>query len=190
MSRESAGGAIAVVAPLGGAQLRATLPDAGLSGIFVQQSTNGASSLWRAPDDSALVFYRGILSATYSLGFDLYSADVSDTAALIARRQSGNATRVHRYLDGENQVVTRAFRCSVLVGEKSSGRYQVTEECRGADTSFVNTYDVVGAGTILGSLQWVGPEVGFLRLTQLSKSRSNRRDLVAITNQRAAELGR
>jgi len=182
MSRPNSAPPIALFAPLEGAQIRAQLSDTGLSGIFVQQSTNDNKSMWRAPDDSALVFYRGILSATYSLGFDLYSADVTETATLIARHQSGSATRVHRYLDGENQVVTRAFRCNVSVGKKSSGRYQVTEACRGADVAFVNTYNVFGAGKILSSHQWVGPDVGFLRLTPLSESRSNRSDVIVIAN--------
>ena len=180
--RPSSAPPIALFSPLEGAQLRAELSDTGLSGIFIQQSTNDGASMWRAPDDSALVFYRGILSATYSLGFDLYSADVTETAALIVRQQSGTATRVHRYLDGENQVVTRAFRCNVSVGKKRSGRYQVTEACRGTDVAFVNTYNVFGAGKILSSLQWVGPEVGFLRLTPLSNSRSNSNDVIVIAN--------
>jgi len=182
LSREEGRVAIALDDPFGGARLRAALPDAGLSGVFFQQANNGTSSVWRAPDESGLVLYRGILSATYSLGFDLYSADVSDTAELIARRQSGTSTRVHRYLDGENQIVVRAFRCSVLVGAVSSGRYEMREECRGASADFVNSYEVTGSGEIVASQQWVGPEVGYMQIIQLSDGRPVRSGIIAISN--------
>ena len=148
-------------------RLHAVLIARGRSGTFFRNARNGDHVTWRAADDSAIVMRDGLLTATFGLGFDLLSADVSDTLFLIAQRQNGMATRIHRYLDGENQVVARAFRCDVAWEEGLGAVWRVREDCRGANITFENHYDLATDGRIVSSMQWVGPDIGAVRLSSL-----------------------
>ena len=163
-------------------RLRAELVGLGRSGTFFETVKTGQHTTWRALDGSALVTQNGLLTATFGLGFDLISADVSDTWSRLRDTRSGETTRIHRYLDGENQVVTRAFRCEVSFSQRSSQTNLATEVCRGSDVSFANTYDILRDGKILTSLQWIGPELGFLRLGPLAQTRSINDSVIVIAN--------
>lgn len=163
-------------------RLRAELVALGRSGTFFETVKTGEHTTWRGLDGSALVTQNGLVTATFGLGFDLISADVSDTWSRLRRTRPGEATRIHRYLDGENQVVTRAFRCEVSFSKQGSQTYLATEACRGSDVSFVNTYDILRDGAILTSLQWIGPELGFLRLGPLAQTRSINDGIIVIAN--------
>ena len=111
--------------------------------------------------------------ATNALGHDLYSADVSDVVGVLAAGGNGAATRVHRYLDGETELETRAFECELNAGPArevpaiEGPVRQVTERCRGFGTSFTNDYLLSGrGGEIVRSTQWVGETVGYVRFAQ------------------------
>ncbi len=147
--------------------IRAELVAQGRAGVFFRTAGNGDYISWRAPDGSGLVTLHGLLSATFGLGFDLISADVSDIAARLRDGASGDATRVHRYLDGENQILARAFMCEVTIASAPAGRRRVSETCVGADRTFENSYVLDGQGRIVTSSQWVGPEIGHIRLSRL-----------------------
>ncbi len=148
-------------------RIRGELIASGQSGPFYRNARNGDHVTWRAPDGSALVTRDGALTATFGLGYDLLSADVSDTLGLIRSRRAGSATRVHRYLDGENQVITRAFLCEVEFPGGAGDFRRVRETCNGADITFENSYVLAADGRIVTSRQWVGPRIGVIRLSPL-----------------------
>ena len=146
-------------------RIRAELIALGRSGTFTKVVETRGATTWRAGDGSALVTRGGMVVSTYGLGFDLVSADVSDTLSLVGARRSGDAVRVHQYLDGENQVETRAFQCTVVLRQSDASSSRMTEDCRGADVLFENSFTIGKDGAVTSSRQWLGPDVGYLRLT-------------------------
>ena len=151
-------------------RIRAELIDMGSSGVFFEVARREGVVTWRAPDESAIITEDGLLKSTFGLGFDLVSADVADISPLILNGENGTGIRVHRYLDGENQIVPRAFRCEIRTSETAAGRSRLIETCFGADLSFENDYVLAADGGILTSRQWVGPQVGLIRITRLGTS--------------------
>jgi len=123
--------------------------------ILVRKGENRDVETYFTPDNISISLQDGVLIATRGLGFDLMSADVSDTIAGL--RRGGRAVRIHRYLDGEDQIVIKSYICDYR------GNANVTETCHGKDHTFENNYQM-SAGQIIASRQWIGPHHGYIRL--------------------------
>lgn len=130
------------------------------AGLFLVSDRQG-KKIYQTVDNIALTLDGGIVVATRGLGFDLMDADVRQIHEAI-RNGGGRSARVHRYLDGENHTVLRAFDCVIEVQGTS-----VVEKCYGYDTEFENTYRTNQAGAIVASRQWLGPERGFISIEDL-----------------------
>ena len=124
--------------------------------VLIENTRNRDVVTYLTPDGVSVSLRQGVLVATRGLGFDLMTADVD--AVLPALRGGGQGVvRVHRYLDGEEQVVIRSFICDY------TGRGTVTETCHSDGFKITNSYQL-GGGGIIASRQWVSPEQGYLRL--------------------------
>lgn len=166
-----AGAAVAPAIP-GREPILVTRLSDGASGTYRLVSDRAGVETWAAADGSAFAFRSGVLVSTNALGHDLYSADVSDVIDVLARGGRGAATRVHRYLDGEGELRTRAFECTLDVGPPTEtpaveGPVRVVREtCAGFGTGFTNQYLLSARdGGIVQSTQWVGEVVGSVRVT-------------------------
>ena len=120
----------------------------------------------------------GLIVRTAGLGRDLMTADVAGTEA--ALRRGGEATtvrRVHRLLDGNDNVVATAYACQIEPIDPTAitlptGTFQtflIEESCAdAAGHSFQNSYWVdLKTGSLRQSRQWISPEVGTLTLQVL-----------------------
>ncbi|MFG6637684.1 YjbF family lipoprotein [Sulfitobacter sp. 1A12126] len=123
--------------------------------ILVRKGVNRDVETYFTPDNISLSLKEGVLVGTRGLGFDLMSGDVAEVLAGL--RHGGQAVRVHRYLDGEDQIVIKSYICNY------SGNAQITENCYGKDHSFKNSYKMSG-GKVVASRQWIGPDLGYIRL--------------------------
>jgi hypothetical protein len=123
--------------------------------ILVRKGLNRDVETYFTPDNLSLSLKEGVLVGTRGFGFDLMSSDVAEVIGGI--RHGGRAVRVHRYLDGEDQIVIKSYICDY------SGNTQVTETCYGKDHSFKNSYQMSG-GKVIASRQWIGPDLGYIRL--------------------------
>jgi len=123
--------------------------------IIVRKGMNRDVETYFTPDNISISLKEGVLIGTRGLGFDLMSADVSEVIAGL--RNGGQAVRIHRYLDGEDQIVIKSYICDY------SGNAQITETCYGKDHSFKNSYQT-SAGKVIASRQWIGPDLGYIRL--------------------------
>lgn len=148
----------------------------GASGTYRVVSDRAGVETWAAADGSAFSFRSGVLVSTTALGHDLYSADVSDVIDVLAGGGTGTATRVHRYLDGEGELRTRAFECTLDAGPLTEtpaveGRVRsVREDCVGFGTGFTNEYLLSArGGGIVRSTQWVGESIGSVRVAEQSR---------------------
>lgn len=153
-----------VLAQIEGGVLIATIPAREASAALFEAGRNGPVVTYVTPDGISLSLDRGVLVATRGLGFDLMTADVDEPqAALRAGGATTGAVRIHRYLDGENQVVLRSLVCRYA---RAGGA--VTETCRTPGATIENRY-VMGAGGIDASRQWVGPETGYVRIEHIRR---------------------
>lgn len=154
--------------------LLAELPSRDARATFVIGGENRGHVTWIGADGIGLVLRGGVLTSTRGLGPDLLA---SDTAAALAaiRRGGGSATRAHRYLGGEHQVIGRDFACSYvsegraaieIVGTRHVTRV-VAEGCAGNGARFENRYWIGADGFVWQSTQWIGPEIGEVTLKQL-----------------------
>ena len=128
-------------------------------------------------DGSQIMIDHGLLVGTRGFGNDLLASEVSQSAALIHNLGTGVTTRLMTLIDGDDQAVTHAFKCSiapggldpVTIGTTPVAARTVTEECNGVLGHFYNYYWVVPAsGEIIQSSQWASPLTGkiSLRVTQ------------------------
>jgi hypothetical protein len=155
--------------------LLAEVESTGSAATLLGAGQNGPWISWRAGDGSGLSTRGGLLGATRGLGPDLLSADLDEPLARLAGQGSGPAVRVHRYLDGEDRVVTRSFLCqyaaagaeTIVIFERSHPTRRLRETCHGTGLRFVNDYWVGPQGTIWKSRQWVGPDLGYVGIEQL-----------------------
>lgn len=147
-----------------------------LAGV-VRIAQNGPVSTWLSVDNVTLSLDEGMLTATRGMGFDLHSADVSASKALILGRRGGRANRFQSYLGGEHQVEIQVFVCEISNAGPTevpfgAARLPATlmrESCSGRDREFFNLYWVAdGSGEILLSRQWAGPDLGMLTLKRLA----------------------
>lgn len=143
--------------------------------VLLRQSVSDVSGVETmiAADGSQLMFDRGLLVGSRGFGYDVLASEVSQSAALVHRLATGEATRLMTLIDGNDNAVTRSFRCriapgateTVVVGQTPVSTRTVTEECRGPLAQFYNFYWVVpGSGEIVQSSQWAGPLTGKISL--------------------------
>lgn len=141
-------------------------------------ATNGSYKTWASTgsaDRRSITTRHGLLTATRGLNQDLMSSDVSQTLSLLKSRQSGSATRVQRYLSGEDEIyevrvsctISRGGQTQVQVGEINRSATEMTERCDSAERSFTNIYRVDGSGRVLQSVQWLNDFYGTAVIQQL-----------------------
>lgn len=155
--------------------LLAELPARNTKATLAIAGQNNGHISWLGGDGVGVVFRGPFVTRTQGLGADLLTLESGGGEAAL-RRGAGSATRVHRYLDGENKVFARRFSCSYttegrevieIVGRAYSTR-RVVEKCSGEGLSFENRYWLgVGDGFTWQSEQWVSPSVGHIVTTRL-----------------------
>jgi len=128
--------------------------------VLIERQRNRDVVTYFTPDGISMSYKSGVLVGTRGLGFDLMGADVGDVLQSLRSGRDG-AVRLHRYLDGEDQIVLRSLVCDYT----GSGR--ITETCYSDGLEIKNTYQMSG-GRITTSRQWIGPEQGYIRLEPAS----------------------
>lgn len=157
------------LATIDGPILIIELPDRDAEAGAQILNTRGPYVLWSTQNAIHFTFRNGVLQSTRGISGDLMSANLDEVVPAIQGRRS-EAIRIHRYLDGEDQIVARAFVCSYARqgGQRITtvtGTFRttkVTETCTSTDRSIENHYWLDGRGTVRKSKQWVGPFVGFV----------------------------
>lgn len=160
----------AVLEKLGEPVLYTRLLAQGTEAGLLAAGRNGDVTTWLSQDKIALALRDGLVISTRGLGADLMSADVAEPLEALrgARRR---AVRIHRYIDGERQLVPRSFVCSYTArapshGERAGGRV-VVEHCKSVGLAFENRYWMTAGGAIWKSRQWLGPDTGHIALELL-----------------------
>ena len=135
---------------------------------------------WRGADGISIVVADDFVVATRGLGADLFLADPGGLRAALSSG-SGRSVRRHTRLDGENREVKFIYNCLVQTDgfetidqiDRKIVSKKITEICESdlrTETDFSNSY-WIGAvdGLVWQSEQWVSPDVGHLKLTNLRR---------------------
>ncbi|MCF2869680.1 YjbF family lipoprotein [Octadecabacter sp. G9-8] len=142
----------------------AHLESLGGTTLMAERARNGAVTTFMSDQRISISFNQGVIVATRGLGNDLMSANVTEVVASLDDARSGTAaTRIHTYLDGENQTQTRQFNCSYNPDPEG----KIIEACRDGDVTFENQYWRDQAGVPVASRQWIGPQLGYLIVEHL-----------------------
>ncbi|MCK0097153.1 YjbF family lipoprotein [Yoonia sp. F2084L] len=149
----------AVMAQIDGPVLLVSIPTLGTAAALTRTSVNNGVETFLTADGISISLQDGLVVATRGLGFDLMTADVSEVSRALRGGQS-SAVRIHRYLDGENQLVTRSFVCRYTnpVGQGTQ------EQCTSRLGIIENSYIVDKNGLFSSSRQWISPQIGDMRI--------------------------
>lgn len=131
--------------------------------------------IWRTDAGDTITLREGIVFGTLALTPDLFSVEAAVPSDWRFAARPVLTDRVHRYVDGDENVVIRGYVCevsasvpdSIRVSGRSRAAERTDETCYNATQSFTNSYWLDGSGRMVQSRQWLGPEVGYLRLNHL-----------------------
>ncbi len=164
----------AMIEASGQPMMLAIAPSRGTQALLVPVARNRGVDVWATGDSATLSLRDGIFIASRGLGNDLMSAAAPSGAQITAG--AGNTSRSYFTLDGEDRTQRADFACTlsrhaaapIEIVERQFEVHEVKETCIGAENGFVNRYWIDRRGRIVQSLQWVGTDVGFLQLADLS----------------------
>lgn len=147
----------------------ASVPQRGVAALLQRAGENGPEVTWLAEDGVSVTYEQGFLVATRGLGPDLMAADISGVAAAVARG-GGSATRIHEYLDGNDQIVRHEYSCRIervgreriTIYERSYDTEKYEETCQRGGQTFANSYWIDALGVVWKSRQLISPPVGYL----------------------------
>lgn len=159
-------------------RLRAALPRRGTSADLVAVGQNGDVVTWVSPDEVSLALLEpGVLIATRGLGQDLHIAEAGGSAAALAGGSPGAAARRHLRLGGDQRLAESRHDCTLVAAgpealrldDRTVRTLRFEERCSGGVAgSFVNRYWRDATRPVIWqSEQWIGPEVGHVRLQRL-----------------------
>jgi hypothetical protein len=145
----------------------------GVASRLVAEGSRDGVIRWRSLENTQVYTRDGMIIGTRGLGHDLMTADPGDAATLILAAGTGQTTRIHRVLDGEDRLVIRAFVCDIApVGMESIYKdavgnpvraLRVDELCYGPSGNFKN-HHWLRNGRIEQTIQFIGPEIGRIQL--------------------------
>ena len=141
-------------------------------GALQVAGTTGSVATWvEAGGRTLSTANTGVLLKTRGFGRDLMTVRADDLQQVLTGRATGatQALRVHRTLDGSNQIVTNTLVCRITREGPEVVRFanlafatqRIEEACLLADGSeIINRYWMDAAGILRQSEQWVSPEEG------------------------------
>ncbi|MFY0312728.1 YjbF family lipoprotein [Leisingera sp. D0M16] len=152
-------------------RLEVGFPSRDLSGVMLLETEREGVQSWLTADGATITLEQGFLTSAKGFGSGLAASDVRQSADLILARQSGKVERLHSFLNGNDQIELRAYKCeveplgteSIFVLGRHIATHKLEERCHGVADSFTNTYWVGKKEAVLvQSSQWTGSFLGNL----------------------------
>lgn len=149
----------------------------GAEGSAIPIGTNGDAVTWTTANAVTMVTKDDILFGTRGLGADLLTTETERVQEAVRTRRSGSYPRVYRFLAGDESIRKERYFCELENDGPATREIlhvthrttQLRESCYAFDGTkeFRNIYWVGSNGVIWESLQWIGPQSGFLRIQRL-----------------------
>ncbi|MBY6059432.1 YjbF family lipoprotein [Leisingera daeponensis] len=162
--------ALASIRPIP-SRLEVGFPTRDLSGVMLLETERDGVQTWLTADGATITLEEGFLTSVKGFGSGLAASDVRQSADLVLARQPGTAERLHSFLNGNDQIELRAYKCevepmgaeTVFVLGQPVATQKLEERCHGVADSFTNTYWVgTKASGLVQSSQWTGSFLGNL----------------------------
>ncbi|KUJ73200.1 hypothetical protein AVO45_15795 [Ruegeria marisrubri] len=160
----------------GAPRLQVGFLKSGLAGTMVLEGERDGVRTWLSVDGAALLTRDGMVVAERGFGGGLMSSDVSQPLAAIRSGREGEVTRFHSFLTGNDEIVTRSYKCriedrgekEILVQGKPVATRLMRETCRNTDHEFLNLYWFSRAsGRMVQSRQWLGDFLGVVTMREV-----------------------
>ena len=135
---------------------------------------NAGVLTWMSIEGATLRTRNGFIVGTNGFFEGLQAAHIDAVARLVLAERTGQAERLHTYLDGNNDISIHSYRCDIrptgnemvtIKGQTTPTR-RIEERCGNQTDDFTNIY-WVSNGAILQATQWIGPIAGALRTRQV-----------------------
>lgn len=155
--------------------MRLSLPKRDLGALMFLKQTRAPYQLWFTIDNVGVTTRSGMVSTARGLGYELFGViDPVMINLLEGKGGPGAGKRVHRVMNGANEVIDIPFDCTVqdlgaetkVVLQMAHATRHLQQSCTGVGESFVNDY-WQGGGIVWASRQWMGPDVGYADLERL-----------------------
>lgn len=135
---------------------------------------NGAGITIELQSGPTAAYRDGVLVATRGFSDDLNAFDSRGVLAVL-RAGGGTVERRMELLDGQDQIRTLTFACTITpagtetvdLGVRRADLRRFDENCRSSALIFDNIYWLDGSGGIAASRQYVSPGVAYLRSNRL-----------------------
>ncbi|MDR5652382.1 YjbF family lipoprotein [Ruixingdingia sedimenti] len=152
--------------------LMATIEATGATAVLGLSNTNAGTQSYATSDRVVITLRDGVVISTAGFGPDLRSS-AGPTGRQVAAG-AGATRRVHDYLDGTDTMFQVALDCTLAPGgsetvtlfERAYATRIVTETCA---NGVQNRYWIEGSGKIRQSRQWIGADLGYLKIADLSR---------------------
>lgn len=152
-------------------RIEVAFPSRELSGVMLLETERDGVQTWLSADGATITLAQGFLTTTKGFGAGLAGSDIGQSADRIRHGSDGPTERFHSFLNGNDQIELRAYRCEVAtLGAQDvflRGQPVATtkrqELCHGIADRFTNTYWVrTDTRQIVQSSQWTGDFLGNL----------------------------
>jgi group 4 capsule polysaccharide lipoprotein GfcB/YjbF len=158
-------------------RLQVAFLESGLAGLMLQEADRDGVKTWLSTDGATLQTREGLIVGTRGFGGGMMASDVSQSLNAVYSGRSGDVTRFHSFLTGEDETATRSYKCVVedrgdktitIQGKRVATRL-MRETCHSMDQEFLNLYWISDAtGRIVQSRQWLGDFLGVVTMREIA----------------------
>ncbi len=147
------------------------------AGVMLLENDRDGVRTWLSTDGATLLTRDGMIVGSRGFGGGMMASDVSRSLNAVLGGQTGEVTRFHSFLTGDDRIVTRSYQCVVEDrGNRTitiQGRLVPTrlmrETCHSMDQEFLNLYWIGDAtGRIVQSRQWLGDYLGVVTMREIA----------------------
>lgn len=133
---------------------RVRIEGTGAAATMAEVDRKGANSTWFTGDGGSFLFRDGMLTGTRGLGEDLMGLS---GPGLAAAAKAGEATRIYRYLDGNERLVNVTLTC--LVNRESHPPITILDRVHPVDQigEYCRGREVDGTPLEIENFYWVSP---------------------------------
>ncbi len=155
----------------GARQLKLALLEFEEGSIILSDSSREGVETWITADGGTVMTRDQMIVGLRGFGAGLMAADVNQSQAMVRAGKQGITERFHTYLNGNDETVTRTYRCQIafrgtqeiVIGASPVKTNLISEDCTSLDQSFQNLYWVIpGNNRIVQTSQWTGEFIGMV----------------------------
>ena len=149
----------------------------GQNGTLTLYPGKGMGETWLGADGATITLENGIIKATRGMRRDVMGSK-SSMPSWSETKISSNYNRQISYLEGDNQIQSKIFSCTLRSANKRSTiiifdlpfeTQEFVETCINNTEKFKNSYFIDQKKIVRKSVQYHGPELGYLTIERVDR---------------------